>query len=192
MAPRLLFMLSLGLLALAALTGCGSSSSTTSTTTNAGASSNVSSQQSAAASVHIVKNPKLGPILVDAQGHTLYLFQKDMEGKSSCSGGCAAVWPPDVTTASPKAGIGVSSSKLGTFKRNNGTIQITYAGHPLYTYTPDTSPGQASGNAVNSFGGLWYAVRPNGANAPAVTSAGGSSSPSGAGTSPSSGGNYGY
>lgn len=190
MVARFSFAFSLGLLAVAALAGCGSSSGGSSTTSGSTASEG---QSAAAKSVNVASDPKLGPVLTDAQGRALYLFQKDMGGKSSCSGSCAKVWPPDVTTASPKAGSGVSASKLGTVKRSDGTMQVTYAGHPLYTYTADTSPGQVSGNGINSFGGVWNAVQPNGSNAPAGTSTGGGGSASkesgGAGTS---GGGYGY
>lgn len=194
MATRFSFAFSLGLLAVAALAGCGSSgsSSTTSTTTSGG-----TTPSAATGSIEVSNVPKLGSILVDAQGRTLYLFQKDMGGKSSCSGSCAKVWPPDVTTASPKAGSGVSASKLGTVKRSDGTMQVTYAGHPLYTYTADTSSGQVSGNGINSFGGVWNAVQPSGSNAPAGTVAGGGESASkeeggGTGTSGGGGGGYGY
>ena len=138
MTARFSFASSLGLIALLALAGCGGSGS--GGTTNAGSGSTVSGGQASAASVDVASNPKLGPILVDGQGRTLYLFQKDTGGQSSCSGSCASIWPPD-TTASPKAGTGVSASKLGTVKRSDGTMQVTYAGHPLYTYTADTGPG---------------------------------------------------
>jgi predicted lipoprotein with Yx(FWY)xxD motif len=194
MAARFTFAFSLGLLAVAALAGCGSSgnSGTTSTTTGGG-----TTPSSAAGSIEVASVPKLGSILVDSQGRTLYLFQKDMGGKSSCSGSCAKVWPPDVTTASPKAGSGVSASKLGTVKHSDGTMQITYAGHPLYTYTADTSTGQVSGNGINSFGGVWNAVQPSGSNAPAGTVAGGGESASkeesgGGGSTSGGGGGYGY
>jgi predicted lipoprotein with Yx(FWY)xxD motif len=151
-----------------------------------------SSGEQGAASVEVASVPKLGSLLVDAEGRTLYLFQKDMGGKSSCSGSCAKTWPPDVTTASPKAGSGVSASKLGTVKRSDGTMQITYAGHPLYTYTADASPGQVSGNGINSFGGVWNAVQPSGSNAPAGTSTGGGESASKESGGGASGGGYGY
>lgn len=188
MVARFSFAFSLGLLAVAALAGCGSSGggSTNSSTASEG--------QGAAASVEVASVSKLGSILVDSQGRTLYLFQKDMGGKSSCSGSCAKVWPPDTTVESPKAGSGVSASKLGTVKRSDGSMQITYAGHPLYTYTADATPGQVSGNGINSFGGVWNAVQPSGSNAPAGTVAGGGESTSkeeGGGGS-TSGGGYGY
>jgi predicted lipoprotein with Yx(FWY)xxD motif len=192
MAARFSFAFSLGLLAVAALAGCGSSgnSGTTSTTTSGG-----TTPSSTAASVEVTSVSKLGSILVDSQGRTLYLFQKDKGGKSSCSGSCAKVWPPDTTVTSPKAGSGVSASKLGTVKRSDGSMQITYAGHPLYTYTADASPGQVSGNGINSYGGVWNAVQPSGSNAPAGTVAGGGESTSkeeGGGGGSTSGGSGGY
>ena len=183
MAARFPFAFSLILVVIVALAGCGGSSN--GGTTSAGSAS---TESGGPASVDVASNPKLGPILVDGQGRTLYLFQKDTGGQSSCSGSCASIWPPD-TTANPKAGTGVSASKLGTTKRSDGTMQVTYAGHPLYTYTADTSPGQVSGNGINTFGGVWNAVQPSGSPAPAGTSTGGSSS---SGGSTSAGGGYGY
>ncbi len=196
MLARFPFTFSLGLLVVAALAGCGSSSnSTTTSATTSGAGTTPSAGKGGAASIEVASNPKLGSILVDAEGQTLYTFQKDLGGKSSCSGSCAKVWPPELTTASPKAGSGVSASKLGTVKRADGTIQVTYAGHPLYTYTADTSSGQANGNGVNSFGGVWNAVQPSGSSAAAGSSSGGGASApkeSGSGSGTSSGGGYGY
>ncbi len=191
MAARLPFAFSLSLVAIVVLAGCGGSSgggTTSGGTTNGGSASTGSGGPASAASVDVASNPKLGQILVDGQGRTLYRFQKDTGGQSSCSGSCASIWPPD-TTASPKAGTGVSASKLGAVKRSDGTMQVTYAGHPLYTYTADTSPGQVSGNGINTFGGVWNAVQPNGSPAPAGTSTGGSSATGG---STSTGGGYGY
>jgi predicted lipoprotein with Yx(FWY)xxD motif len=192
MVARFPFAFSLGLLAVVAVAGCGSSSNSNSTSAMTSGGTTSSGEQGAA-SVEVASVPKLGSLLVDAEGRTLYLFQKDKGGKSSCSGSCEKVWPPDVTTASPKAGSGVSASKLGTVKRSDGTMQITYAGHPLYTYTADASPGQVSGNGINSFGGVWNAVQPSGSNAPAGTSTGGSESASKEeGGGGASGGGYGY
>ncbi len=179
MTARLPFVFLLGLIAVVAIAGCGGGSGST---TTAGGGSTVTVGKGAA-TVDVASAAKLGPILVDAQGRTLYLFQKDTGGKSSCSGSCASIWPPDITTGSPKAGSGVSASKLGAVKRSDGTMQVTYAGHPLYTYTADTAPGQVTGNGINTFGGVWNAVQPNGSIAPA----GNSSAPSS-----SSGGGYGY
>ena len=191
MVTRSRFALSLILLTtVAALAGCGSGSNSSSASSTASTSSTSSAAQSGGAIVEVASNPTLGSILVDAEGQTLYIFQKDKGGKSSCSGSCAKVWPPYVTTSSPKGSGGVSASKLGMVKGTGGTMQVTYAGHPLYTYTADTSTGQVNGNGVNSFGGTWNAVQPSGSNAPAGSSAtGGASKES---TSTSSGGGYGY
>jgi len=95
-------------------------------------------------------------VLTNASGRTLYWFAPDTPSRSACYGECAAYWPP--VTGSPAAGPGVTSSKLGTIRRTDGTIQVTYAGHPLYTYIGDTAPGQASGNNIDLNGGFWYEV----------------------------------
>ncbi len=175
-----LALLPASLVALVALAGCGGSSSSASTNT-AGATG------SGPATIDVAKNPQLGQILTDSNGNTVYLFAKDTNGKSECSGACAGVWPPVTTSGSPKAGTGVVASKLGTTTRSDGSTQVTYAGHPLYTYTSDTSPGDTTGNGINLYGALWYAVQPNGSNAP-VNGATGSGSTTGG----SSGGGYGY
>jgi predicted lipoprotein with Yx(FWY)xxD motif len=93
-------------------------------------------------------------VLTNASGRTLYWFALDTPGHSACYGACAAYWPP--VTGAPAAGAGVTLSKLGTIRRTDGTLQVTYDGHPLYTYIGDTGPGQASGNNINLNGGLWH------------------------------------
>jgi predicted lipoprotein with Yx(FWY)xxD motif len=103
----------------------------------------------------------LGTILVSG-GRTLYLFEKDNGSTSSCYGSCASVWPPLVTKGAPQAGSGVNSSLLATTARSDGTSEVTYNGHPLYFYAGDSSPGQTTGQGLNQFGGLWYAVSPSG------------------------------
>jgi predicted lipoprotein with Yx(FWY)xxD motif len=115
-----------------------------------------------AATVTVASVPKLGKVIVDSDGFTLYDFHKDKGTTSSCYGGCAAVWPPLTTGSTPKAASGVSASKLGTTKRKDGTTQVTFAGHPLYTYTADTKPGDAKGNDITTYGGEWYALTPSG------------------------------
>jgi predicted lipoprotein with Yx(FWY)xxD motif len=144
----------------------------------------------------MTKNPQLGAILTDSKGNTVYVFAKDSKGMSNCNGACASVWPPVTTTGKPTAGNGVLASKLGTTKRSDGSTQITYGGRPLYTYTADTSPGDVTGNGVNTYGGLWYAVQPNGSNAPAGSSSASSSSGASTGSSSTTGGSssggYGY
>ena len=94
------------------------------------------------------------PVVADARGFTLYWFAPDKPTKSTCYGTCAAYWPP-LTTLSPPAGSGLSGA-LGTVKRSGGTLQVTYNGHPLYTYVGDSAPGQANGNKVDLNGGFWY------------------------------------
>jgi predicted lipoprotein with Yx(FWY)xxD motif len=109
-----------------------------------------------------VVNTKLGKVLADGRGHTLYLFGKDKSSKSACSGACAQAWPPLTTTAKPKAGAGVSASKLGTTTRSGGVKQVTYNGHPLYGFIKDTGPRQTHGQGIVAFGGKWSAVSSTG------------------------------
>jgi predicted lipoprotein with Yx(FWY)xxD motif len=105
----------------------------------------------------------LGHAVVNASGHTLYLFQKDKNGKSACTGACATAWPPLIASGKPRAGAGVKASLLGTTKRTDGRLQVTYDHHPLYTFVKDTQKGQTSGEGINAFGANWYAVSPAGA-----------------------------
>ena len=104
----------------------------------------------------------LGTILVDGSGRTLYLFEKDRGGRSACSGACATYWPPLIARGKPTAGRGAKASLLGTIRRANGTRQVTYAGHPLYRYLPDTRPGQTNGQDSHAFGAGWYVLSPAG------------------------------
>jgi predicted lipoprotein with Yx(FWY)xxD motif len=105
---------------------------------------------------------KLGSILVNSKGHTLYLFKKDTNGKSSCSASCAKFWPPLLSRSKPTAGSGVKASLLGRTRRSNGSLQVTYNKHPLYSYTLDTKAGQTKGEGVLIFGAKWYAVSAKG------------------------------
>jgi predicted lipoprotein with Yx(FWY)xxD motif len=106
----------------------------------------------------------LGQAVVTASGHTLYLFAKDKNGKSACTGTCATFWPPLIASAKPRAGAGAKASLLGTTRRADGRLQVTYNHHPLYTFAKDKKKGQTSGEGVNAFGALWYAVSPAGAS----------------------------
>jgi predicted lipoprotein with Yx(FWY)xxD motif len=108
-----------------------------------------------------VESTSLGKILDDGQGRTLYVFQGDTGTKSNCSGACATNWPP-LTSANPTVGKGASASMTATTKRSDGKTQVTYNGHPLYTFTGDSGPGDTSGQGVSAFGGLWYALSPAG------------------------------
>ena len=108
---------------------------------------------------------KLGMVLVDSEGMTLYDFDKDKGGKSSCYGPCAEGWPPMLTEGEPTVGNGAVASKLGTTERKDGTMQVTYDGHPLYTFVEDKKPGEANGNDVKAFGASWYALKGSGEEA---------------------------
>jgi predicted lipoprotein with Yx(FWY)xxD motif len=100
----------------------------------------------------------LGKVLVDSQGRTLYLFEADKGAMSKCSGACTSVWPPLTTTGKPAGGPGVQASKLGTSKRSDGTTEITYNGHPLYTFAGDSGAGQTTGQGLDDFGAEWYVL----------------------------------
>ncbi|HEY6550929.1 MAG TPA: hypothetical protein VIY71_07000 [Solirubrobacterales bacterium] len=160
----------LALIAMLAVAGCGSSND--SSGSNAGGAYGSGGESTKAAStggtvavVTAASAPKLGRIIVDSKGLTLYDFHKDKGTTSACYGGCAKVWPPLTTEGNPQVGEGAMASKLGTTKRKDGTLQVTYAGHPLYTYTADTKPGDAKGNDFSSFGAEWYALQPSGEEA---------------------------
>jgi len=178
----------LGAMALA-VAGCGGGGSSTSESSNAGANENASSEsssryggesesedksassesapgaESGAGVVSLGNVQKLGMVLVDSNGMTLYDFHKDKGTTSSCYGPCAEGWPPMLTEGEPTVGNGASSSKLGTTERKDGTMQVTYAGHPLYTFVEDKKPGEANGNDVSAFGAQWYALKGNGEEA---------------------------
>ena len=105
-----------------------------------------------------VRGTRLGKILVNSQGRTLYLFKKDSGKKSACSGACATFWPPLRASGKPTAGHGISASKLGTIKRSDGKPQVTYNGHPLYTFQQDTKAGQTNGQGITAFGASWFTL----------------------------------
>jgi predicted lipoprotein with Yx(FWY)xxD motif len=118
------------------------------------------------ASAHAAKialsRSSLGGILVDSQGRTLYLFEKDKRGRSTCNSTCATYWPPLLTRGKPAAGRGVKGSLLGVTHRAGGVAQVTYAGHPLYRFVQDTRPGQTKGQDSHAFGASWYVLAPTG------------------------------
>jgi predicted lipoprotein with Yx(FWY)xxD motif len=105
-----------------------------------------------------LKTAKIGGVnvLTNADGLTLYWFAPDTSTSSTCTGSCAAYWPP--VSGAPTAGRGVTG-RLGTIKRPGGGLQATYDGHPLYTYVGDSHPGQANGNDLDLNGGFWYDIR---------------------------------
>ena len=109
------------------------------------------------------RSVSLGKILVNGSSQTLYLFEKDKNGKSACSGACATNWPPLLTKGKPKASGGVKSSLLGTTKRSDGTTQVTYNKHPLYRFKGDANKvGATKGEGLDAFGAEWYVVGTNG------------------------------
>ena len=104
----------------------------------------------------------LGRIIVNGQGRTLYLFEKDRRGHTACSGTCATYWPPLLTSGKPIAANGAKRALLGTIRRADGTRQVTYAGHPVYRFLLDSKRGQTKGEGLNDFGGGWDALTPAG------------------------------
>ena len=127
-----------------------------------GATSSASSPQAAKGAVVALGKTPLGKVLVDARGHTLYLFDKDTRGRSACNGACVAYWPPLLSTARPRAAQGVHASLLGVIKRADGKRQVTYAGHPLYAFFGDKRAGQTNGEGLTDFGAAWDAVAAGG------------------------------
>jgi predicted lipoprotein with Yx(FWY)xxD motif len=113
--------------------------------------------------IQVATDPKLGPILVDGKGMTLYLFMADTPGISNCSDACAAAWPPlTVASGAMPTGSMEVSGKLGTITRADGSVQVTVNNLPLYFFIQDKVPGDVTGQGINAFGGLWYAVKPDG------------------------------
>ncbi|HML00171.1 MAG TPA: hypothetical protein VK428_08290 [Acidimicrobiales bacterium] len=107
----------------------------------------------------------VGTVVVDGQGYTLYLFEPDHQSDPTCSGPCAAAWPPLLLPdgiSAPRAGKGVEASLLGIVRRSDGSFQITYDHWPLYRWVGDNRPGIATGEGLDNFGGLWYAISPHG------------------------------
>jgi predicted lipoprotein with Yx(FWY)xxD motif len=146
--------------------GCGSSSPSTaaaSPSPSAAAASPSPSAPTTAATIKVATDPKLGKILVDGNGMTVYLFVADKSTSSTCYTSCAQFWPPVLTSGAPKAGDGAQASLLGTTARTDGTTEVTYAGHPLYYFLKDKNPGDTTGQGVNGFGALWWVLTPAGA-----------------------------
>src|SRR6478752_3862331 len=101
---------------------------------------------------------KLGRVLVDAHGKTLYIWAHDKTSKSTCNGACALYWPPLITKGRPQAIAGANAKLLGTSRRSDGRTQVTYAGHPVYYFVQDTKAGQTNGEGLTDFGGRWDPV----------------------------------
>jgi predicted lipoprotein with Yx(FWY)xxD motif len=147
--------------------GCGGGSD------QATAASASSSTAGGSSTIGVSDVGSLGKVLVDSQGRTVYLFEKDTGPKSTCFGACATEWPPVTTNGKPSAGTGVTASMLGTTKRSDGKTQVTYNGHPLYLFEADQKPGDATGQNVDAFGAKWYVLSPAGDKVKAKGSGGG-------------------
>ena len=111
------------------------------------------------ATINIATDPKLGKILVDGKGLTLYMFTKDTPDKATCTGGCAKAWPPLLTLGSPKLGPGVDSSMIGSATLPDGSKIVTYNHMPLYYFIQDKVPGDVKGQ---DNGNVWFVVSPDG------------------------------
>jgi predicted lipoprotein with Yx(FWY)xxD motif len=145
------------------LAACGgSSTSGGSSAPSYGAATTKAPSSAPSTSVVSTQKSSLGTFLVDANGRALYLWDADHGAMSTCSGECAQDWPPLTTTSTPKATGGVKASLLGTTKRTDGSREVTYAGHPLYTFAGDTKPGQTTGQGSSAFGAPWWIVTPGG------------------------------
>lgn len=165
---RRLVPLALSALLAVALVACGddddetdsAGSQTVTTAASLSTAAPATTTTAAQVTVATTNNGALGPILIDSSGKTLYVFDRDTGGTSACTGNCAATWPPlllPAGTTAPVAGAGVTG--LGVVSRpDDGTrMQVTAGGKPLYTYAPDTGPGDAKGDGV---GGSWHVARP--------------------------------
>jgi predicted lipoprotein with Yx(FWY)xxD motif len=158
MAKRFVSIVGLVVVALVVV-ACGGSSSDNS---SGGSAAKPALNSSDATASVALRKTDLGRILVDGKGQTLYLFEKDKGTSSACDGACAVAWPPLTTTGTPSAGTGVIASKLGTTKRADGSTEVTYNGHPLYTYAGDGAPGQTSGQGLDDYGAEWYVLSRSG------------------------------
>jgi predicted lipoprotein with Yx(FWY)xxD motif len=167
--------------------GCGGSSSSSSTST-----ASETSASSGGGTVSAAEISGLGTVLVNSEGMTVYMFAKDRGTTSSCYGACEQGWPPVLAEGKPTAGEGAMSSQLGTTERKDGTMQVTYAGHPLYTFVEDKAPGEATGNESTAFGGKWSVMDETGEAVAGTATSGETEAAPEEETSESSSGGYGY
>lgn len=174
MSRRAAALLAAAVIGTAALAGCGGGSS--STTKAAPAESATTSlppvakpppnAEEGTVFVSLGSAAGLGQVLVDSEGHTLYAFSGDTSQESTCEGPCEKAWPPLlVEKGEPQPSNGTSAARLGTIERADGARQVTYAGHPLYSYSGDKQPGEANGQGASAFGGAWTALKGSGAAA---------------------------
>jgi predicted lipoprotein with Yx(FWY)xxD motif len=151
--------------AIVALAACGSSGSST-------ASAQSPKTKTGAPATIGVTSTSLGTILVDTHDRTLYLFQKDTGTASTCTGACVASWPPLTAPTTPTSGNGAKASLIGTTKRQDGTSQLTYNGHPVYLFIGDQKPGDTNGQGISAFGARWFALDSGGNQVSGVASSG--------------------
>jgi predicted lipoprotein with Yx(FWY)xxD motif len=115
------------------------------------------------AMLDVTKLPGGAEYLTDTDGRSLYMFEKDKPDRSTCFDACAATWPPVTTSGSPMAhNAGIDEKRLGTIRRPDGTMQVTYDHKPLYYYAQDKAAGDIKGQDLNQFGADWYLVKPDG------------------------------
>ena len=138
--------LSVTVVGLALLVACGSSPAPSAASTPSPAATGTT--------IAVANDAKLGSILVDGKGMTVYLFVADTGTASTCYTSCANIWPPVLTNGAPQAGTGADKSMLGTTTRTDGKVEVTYAGHPLYYFIKDKKPGDTTGQGIKGFGGL--------------------------------------
>jgi predicted lipoprotein with Yx(FWY)xxD motif len=136
---------------------------TSSGTSNASKSARTGTPPATAADSALgLRSTRLGRILVDSHGRTLYLFEADRPDMSNCSGACQSIWPALTSHGKPRAEGGVRSARIGTIAAGGGQRQVTYAGHPLYYYVADRKPGDTAGQALDQFGAEWYVLGASG------------------------------
>ena len=162
MQSKLLFTAAAAAIALLGA-GCGSTTPSTAAVSPSTAASPAPSVPTGPATIMVATDAKLGKILVDGNGITVYLFVADTGKASTCYTSCAQFWPPVLTAGAPQAGAGAQASLLGTTSRTDGTTEVTYAGHPLYYFLKDKKAGDTTGQGVNGFGALWWVLSPSGA-----------------------------
>jgi predicted lipoprotein with Yx(FWY)xxD motif len=139
------------------LSACGSDNSN-----NSSSSTTTPNSQNAQSGTVDVAKTGLGNVLVDSQGRTLYRFLADQGTTSECSGACATNWPPLEASGKPTAGKGADASMIGTTARSDGGTQVTYNGHPVYTFMGDKKAGDTNGEGLVAFGAAWFALSPAG------------------------------
>ena len=195
MRTRAIFMGALlAVIAAVVIAGCGGGSSSSSSSESSGgettgSESATTSSEGGGGSGTITgaEVGGVGTVLVDSEGMTVYLFTPDQGTESTCYGGCEAAWGPVVAEGKPTAGEGAMSSALGTTKRKDGTMQVTYNGHPLYTFSGDSAPGEANGQEDD---GTWFVLDEAGEAVTGGAPAGGTTGESSTTTESSGAGGY--